>query len=74
MYTVYGSVNCVACKQAVQLLQSKGLEVKLKMISYPSNLQELQTLIPGVKTVPQIFKNETYIGGYAELVEDVNNG
>jgi glutaredoxin len=35
--------------------------------------ERLLTEVPHARTVPQIFYNETYIGGYNELHERIRN-
>lgn len=35
----------------------------------PEVLDQLRELVPGAKTVPQIFIDGTYIGGYTDLVD-----
>ena len=80
MFIVYSKPNCTYCTQSKALLKSKGLDYLEIMLDLgqphiPDKeyvfLRDLEKLLPGVKTVPQIFErvNEEarYIGGFAEL-------
>lgn len=76
MYTVYSKPSCTWCDQAKALLTSKGLpfqemildqgQPKLPGKSYCS-VAELQSRVPGVRTVPQIFHGDQHIGGFEQL-------
>jgi glutaredoxin len=65
---VYSKTNCIYCEQAKSLLTSKGLTYTELDVKNPDTLAELKQLVPGVKTVPQIFIDGKLIGGYTELV------
>ena len=74
MFVVYSKENCMYCTRAKLLLDTKGYDYE--EIHAPSNIDALKeriniatngTVIP--KTVPQIFVDDHYIGGYTELVE-----
>lgn len=78
MYTVYSKPNCTFCNQAKQLLASKSLEYKEIEIDVgqPKVLGKtyvaasvLKEKVPTARTVPQIFHDETHIGGFTELKE-----
>lgn len=75
-YTLYTKQSCSACDAAKSLLQSKGIPYYEIMIdvgqekdpgkSY-ATVAELLRLVPGARTVPQIFKNGVHIGGLDAL-------
>ena len=83
MFIVYSKPNCTYCTQSKALLISKGLEYLEIMLDLgqphiPDTeyvfLRDLEKLLPGVKTVPQIFERlggaasaTRYIGGFSEL-------
>jgi glutaredoxin len=78
MFTVYSKPNCTFCVQAKQLLTSKNLSYNERIIDVgqekdPNSVyvpvQELKDKVPSAKTVPQIFYNDTHIGGFVELRE-----
>jgi glutaredoxin len=83
MFIVYSKPNCTYCNQAKALLTSKGLEYLELMLDLGQARQEgvnyvpmeqLEDLVPGVRTVPQIFERlggaapaTKHIGGFQEL-------
>lgn len=85
MFIVYSKPNCPYCVQAKGLLkfydkkyQERVLDLgqkKEKDVTYVL-LKDLEQLLPGVRTVPQIFERQgialitmKHIGGFAELRE-----
>ena len=58
---------CPYCDRAMTLLNNKGYQVEI--IDLTDNLAELQTwkANTGYQTVPMIFINEIFIGGYTDL-------
>lgn len=66
-YTIYGRSGCQPCQQAKALLESKGVEFSyVDVLALPKG--ELNDFLSkGFKTVPQIFWEDTHIGGLEEL-------
>ena len=64
---IYSTPSCPYCNMAKQLLSSLGL--KYKEIDVSADPEELEQLIEKTKmqTVPQIFINEKFIGGFDDL-------
>jgi len=69
VYTVYSKPNCPACDRAKTLLSIRECIYEVKDATDPEIREELLDLIPNARSVPQIFEDETYIGGYEELSE-----
>lgn len=77
MIKIYGTSNCGYCVKAKQLCR----ELKLGFVyvpidqqqSFPEYWEEFQELFPEAKTVPQIMWDDKYIGGYNELVTEIEN-
>lgn len=68
MYKVYGRVSCSWCQRAKDLLKEKGLAFEYIGLDDPATLMSFFEQHPTVpRTVPQIFKDEDYIGGYNDL-------
>jgi glutaredoxin len=66
-YTVYGRPGCQPCKAAKDLLESKDQAFTyVDVMALPKG--ELEDFLnKGFKTVPQIFWEDTHIGGLNEL-------
>ena len=77
-YTVFGKPNCPWCVRAKQLLQSKMLEFTYLDVTDGSTYNEMQNLVGEAtgamaRTVPQIFVDSQYIGGYDALYESLKS-
>lgn len=69
-FVVWGQPNCLFCNMAKMLLKSKQLDYEYIELGLTHTKQDLDLLVPGVRSVPQIFfKDGRHIGGYNELVE-----
>lgn len=69
MYTIYSKTNCLYCVKAKELLKHKRLEFTEKNIENQEYRTELLSIYPEVKTVPQIYLEDSLIGGYDSLLE-----
>ena len=66
---MYTRPTCIWCIRAKELLNSKGIPFKNLDINDDELRKELNVKAPGIKTIPQIFKDGKRIGGYEDLVE-----
>lgn len=73
MITIYGKDNCYWCQEAKILAKRHGLEYEYKNTGYENFRTEMFEKVPGAKTVPQVFWDDRYIGGYSELVSEIEN-
>ena len=64
---IWSKRSCTFCEQAKSLLKSKGIEYEERKIGDGWTKEELLEAVPTAQTVPQIFLEEEYIGGYQEL-------
>lgn len=64
---------CSYCEQAKQLLESKGIEFEERKIGKVWTKEQLLEAVPTARTVPQIFLDEQYVGGYQELRQKLTN-
>lgn len=66
--TMYSTGTCPYCVQAESLLKRKGLTVN--KICIDQNASEFDNMIAktGKRTVPQIFIDDQYVGGFDNLV------
>jgi len=64
---IWSKYHCSFCDQAKQLLKMKGIEFEERKIGDGWTKEELLEAVPTARTVPQIFLDEEYVGGYNEL-------
>jgi glutaredoxin len=73
MVVIYGKDNCTFCEQAKKLCEMKGVSFQYKKVGVDLTREQLMDICPvPVRSVPQIFINDEYVGGYPELVKKVN--
>ena len=64
---VWSKENCPFCVQAKNLLKLKNIEFEERNIQKDWTREQLLEAIPTAKTLPQIFLDDNYIGGFTEL-------
>jgi glutaredoxin 3 len=65
---IYATSWCPYCSRARQLLVSKGVEVEeIDVEALPAAREEMVAR-SGRRTVPQIFINQTHVGGCDDLL------
>ena len=64
---VWSKYHCPFCDQAKALLKLKGIQFEERKIGDGYTREDLLEAVPTARTVPQIFLNEEYIGGFIEL-------
>lgn len=73
---VWSKQNCGQCLQAKNMLMLRGIQIEERMVDNgPWTKDDLLRAVPDAKSVPQIFLDDEYIGGFKELKErlqDVN--
>lgn len=64
---IYSINNCPYCEAAKKLLNEKGL--KFTEFNITNNQEKIKELInkTGHRTMPQIFIDKKFIGGYTDL-------
>ena len=70
---IWSKITCPTCTLAKELLQEKGIQFDNRIIGESWTKEDLLKSVPNAKTVPQIFIDNTYVGGYNELVEFFNS-
>ena len=71
MYKVYGTRICLYCDKAENLLKTKDLPFKKIYIDEDDDAKDY-IVKQGFKTVPQIWLDDKWIGGYDDLVRFLN--
>ena len=64
---VWSKEQCPYCVQAKKLLELKGIEYEERNIQKDWTKEQLLEAVPTARTLPQIFVDEQYIGGFSEL-------
>ena len=71
MYKVYGTKICLYCDKAENLLKTKELPFEKIYIDEDDDAKDY-IVKQGFKTVPQIWLDDNWIGGYDDLVRFLN--
>jgi glutaredoxin len=64
---VWSKNACPFCVQAKALLESKGIEFEERNVQEDWTKEQLLEAVPTARTLPQIFLDDNYIGGFTEL-------
>jgi len=65
---VWSKNSCPFCVQAKALLKQKNIEFEERNISQGDwTKEQLLEAVPTARTLPQIFLDDNYIGGFTEL-------
>ena len=71
--TIYTKFDCYWCDEAKSLAKERDIQFTECDVGDESVKQHLKKIKPDVKTVPQIWDGDVYIGGYEELKEYLDN-
>lgn len=72
---IYSTAVCGYCMAAKNLLKSKGLAWReLRIDTDPEARAAMAERTGGARTVPQIFINGTYVGGFDQLAAAERSG
>ena len=69
---VYTKPMCGYCISAKNLLKSKGIEFEEKYLDNPQVIREFIEQRPTKRTMPQIWIDDEYVGGFKELKEKLS--
>ena len=64
---VWSKDQCPYCVQAKALLESRGIEYEERNVSKDWTKEQLLEAVPTARTLPQIFLDDNYIGGFTDL-------
>ena len=68
MLTIYTGEDCVFCEKAIQFCKDQNIKyADMPITEYVKAIIKFEYNIEP-KTVPQIFNQEEYIGGYTDLL------
>ena len=64
---VWSKDSCPFCVQAKGLLKQQGIEFEERNINAGWTREQLLEAVPNARTLPQIFLDDNYVGGFTEL-------
>jgi glutaredoxin len=73
MIQIYGNTKCSWCEKAKNLVERYQLNYEYLNTDEPENMKNLKEILPEVKTIPQIWWGGRHIGGYSELILEIEN-
>ena len=65
--TIFSKKNCSYCTKAKALLEQLSIPYIEYVYEDDYTKEQLQELVPGAKSVPQIFNGKHHVGGFNEL-------
>jgi len=68
---IYGAEGCGFCNAAISLALDKELDYEYIDCTY--DMIEFEQNFPGARSVPQIMVDGTWVGGYRDFAEVVEN-
>lgn len=71
---IWSKVNCSYCDRAKELLNNKNIPYEERQINNGWTKEQLLETVPTARTVPQIFLDGVYVGGYDQLKEHFQRG
>lgn len=67
---IWSKDQCTFCDQAKRLLETRDIDYEERNINRGSRTKEqLLEAVPQARSVPQIFVDDEYVGGFNELRE-----
>ena len=71
---IWSKYNCAYCDQAKALLNQNSISYEERKIGNGWDKEDLLKVVPSARSVPQIFLNEEYVGGFTELKQKLTQG
>jgi len=69
---VWSKDQCTYCVQAKALLDARGINYEERNIMQDWTQEQLLEAVPTARTLPQIFLDNEYVGGFTELRQRLN--
>ena len=73
MLIIYGKTNCGYCTKAKALAEQYHIKYEYRDTAQFEFLEQMITLAPKTKTVPQIWWHGRHVGGYNEFAGEVQD-
>ena len=74
MIHIYGKDNCDYCIAAKKLCEERGVEYTYYFINEDISIEDFVKKFPDKRTIPQITKDDKYVGGYSDLQQLILGG
>jgi len=71
---IWSKYSCAYCDQAKALLNQNDIPYEERIIGNGWTKEDLLVAVPNARSVPQIFLNEEYVGGFLELKQKLTQG
>ena len=68
MNIIWSKDNCIFCEMAKDFCDKFDISYEERNINKNWSKDDMLKMVPDAKTVPQIFINDEYIGGYTDLL------
>lgn len=65
--TIYSKEDCPNCQAAINLCEANSLTYRVFKLGVDYTKEDLVTLVPGARTVPQIFEGTEHIGDFTKF-------
>lgn len=69
---IWSKIDCPFCVKAKAELTSRDIEYEERILGIDWSKEQLLEMVPNARTVPQIFLDGNYIGGYNDLMSYKN--
>jgi len=66
---IWSTNTCTYCEAARTYLEARNVEIEMRKLGDGWAMAQLHDEVPGARTVPQIFIDGQYIGGYDAVKE-----
>jgi len=66
---IWSKFDCSFCERAKHEFKKRDLSYEERIIGAGWTKEQLLEVVPNARSVPQIFIDETYVGGYTELMK-----
>jgi glutaredoxin 1 len=73
MIIIYGKSSCSWCDKATALAEQYQLDFQYRSVDIEHYKEQLKSILPDVKTVPQIWWHGKHIGGYEDFASEIEN-
>ncbi len=71
---IYSANNCPYCRKAKNYLEQNGFQYQEIDLSHDYDKIDELKKSTGHRTIPLIFVNDVFVGGYTDMIEKINSG